>query len=64
MIGSDKVIEYSQAKAFFGLKEAGKSAPYVLCEFQLKLLFVATVGNVPHLPWNMMSIRSCQATCR
>jgi hypothetical protein len=59
MIGGSHVVENPQAKTFFGFKEPGKPAPPVLGEFQEKFLFVATMGYVPHLPRNMMSICSC-----
>lgn len=58
MIGGDHVVEYTQAKAFLGFKEPGMPAPPVPGEFQKKFLFVATVGNMPHLPRNMMSVCS------
>jgi len=59
MIRSDYVVEYSQAKALFCFKEPGMPAQSILGEFKEKFLFVATVGNVPHLPRNMMSVCSC-----
>ena len=58
MIGSDNIVEYPQAKALLGFKEPGMQAPPVHVEFKEKFLFVATVGNVPHLPRNMMSVCS------
>ena len=61
MIGSDRVVEYSQAKAFPGFKEPEKPASSVPVEFQQKFLFVATMGNVPHLSRNTMSVCSCHS---
>jgi hypothetical protein len=52
------IVQYPQAKTFLGFKKSGMPTPPVFGELQEKFFFVASMGNVPHLFWNMMSVGS------
>ena len=55
------VVEDLQTKAFARFTKPGYEASAVVSELQQKFLFVATMGDVPDLARDVMSINSCHA---
>jgi hypothetical protein len=58
VVGGHYIVENSQPKTLLGFKKSEKPPYSVPGEFQKKFLFVAPMGNVPHLSRNMMSVCS------
>ena len=58
MIGRHGVIEDSQAKSFLSFIQPVDPFPSVTNKLQKKLLLVTTVGNVPQVPGNEISVGS------
>jgi hypothetical protein len=58
VVGSDSVVEYIQPIALLLLEQPLKPPLPVLPELKKELLLMATVSNVPDLPWDMMTVGS------
>jgi hypothetical protein len=58
MIGGHGIIQDPQAESFLCFKEPVIPTAPISGKFQKKLFLVATVGNVPHLVRNMVSVSS------
>jgi len=56
VIGSNHIVKYTQTKVFLGFKQPRMPSTTVLREFQEKFLFVAAMGDVPHLPRYMVLV--------
>jgi hypothetical protein len=53
------VVEHHQTKAPLGFKEPLNPAVTVLFKFQQEFPFVASLGDVPDLIWDIMSFCPC-----
>ena len=58
MVRSDNIIEDRQPKPFLRLKKPGNPQPPVTQELQQELLLVATMCDVPDVPWDKISTGS------
>ena len=58
MIGSGSKIQHLKTKALFRLKKPVAPTSPILGELQQELLFMASMGNVPYLPWYMVPVSS------
>jgi hypothetical protein len=58
MIGSGSIIQHLKAKTLFRLKEPVAPTLTVPGKLQQELFFVASMGDVPHLPWYVVPISS------
>ena len=56
VVGRDGVVENIQTKALFRLEQPLKPALAIPCKLEKELLLMASVGDVPDLPRNMMTI--------
>jgi hypothetical protein len=52
------VIEDTEAKALFGFEKPTNPSPAVICEFKKKILLVASMGDVPDMAGQKITIRS------
>jgi hypothetical protein len=59
VVGRDGVVENIQTKALFRLEQPLKPALPIPRKFEKELLLMASVGDVPDLPRNMMTIGAC-----
>ena len=57
-VGGDCVIEDLQSITLFRFEQPLQPSFTVTGKLEEKLFFVASVSDVPHLPWYMMTIRS------
>ena len=58
VVGRDSIVEDFQAVSLLCLEQPIEPAPAVLREPQQEILFVAAVGDVPNLAWDVVTIGS------
>jgi hypothetical protein len=61
VIGGSHVIQDTESVALFGLKQPSDPGPTVIGEFQEKFLLVASMGDMPDMTRQEISIGSRQA---
>jgi len=58
VVASDRVVENIQPKALLRLEQPLKPALPIPCKLKKELLLMATMGNVPNLSRNMVTVGS------
>ena len=59
MVGSNRVVENVEPIALLRLEQPLQPALTVSRELEKKRLLMATVRNVPDLPWDVMTVGAC-----